>query len=497
MPSQDTMNKIIKQIPKEVSEITEKLESAGFEAYLVGGCVRDIIKGIKPKDWDVATDAKPESIVSLFEHTFYENDFGTVGVVSENAEDESFKVIEVTPYRTESKYSDKRRPDSVRFGEDIKEDLKRRDFTINAIALNPKTKVFVDPHEGRKDLDSKLLKAVGDPLERFEEDGLRILRAIRLQAELDFTIEEKTLEAIYQKRDILSYISKERIRDEFSKIISSKTPAPALEMARRLDLLKFIMPELEEGVGVEQSGAHRYDVFTHSLYSLQHSADKDWPFEIRLSALFHDIGKPRTRRKSKKTKGYSFYGHEVVGAKMAEQAMKRLRFPKETVKTVSLLVRWHMFFSDPEKISLSAVRRLLRNVGEEKIWDLMKIRFADRVGMGRPKEETYRLRKYQAMIEKVLSDPISVQNLAIDGNDIIKKTKMKPGPKIGFILHALLEEIIEDPTLNTKDHLLGRAGELANITDKELKKLGESGKTAKEKAEDKRIAELMKRYNVN
>ncbi len=491
------MKSFLKKIPKEVAETTKTLKEAGFETYLVGGCVRDLIGEKTPKDWDVATDATPEQITSLFEHTYYENDFGTVGAVNEEAEDETLKVIEVTPYRTESKYSDGRRPDSVQFGKSIEEDLKRRDFTINAIALDPETRGFVDPHKGREDLEKGLLRAVGDPMERFEEDGLRILRAIRFQAELGFTIEEETLRAIHEKRDILSYISKERIRDEFSRIISSDNPASALEMARRLEILKFIVPELEEGSGTKQSGAHRHDVFNHSLYALQHAADKNWSFEIRMSALFHDIGKPRSRREKPQKKGYSFYGHEVIGAKITEHALKRLKFPKETIRAVSTLVRWHMFFSDPEKISLSAIRRLLRNVGEDRIWDLVKIRFADRMGMGLPKEQPYRLRKYQAMIEKVLSDPVSVQNLAIDGNDIIKTAKIKPGPKIGFILHALLEEVIEDPSLNNINHLIKRSKELARINDKELKKLGESGKTAKEKAEDERIDELMKRYNVS
>ncbi|MFP4539637.1 MAG: CCA tRNA nucleotidyltransferase [Candidatus Paceibacterota bacterium] len=482
--------------PQEVVDITKTLKKGGFESYLVGGCVRDMLRGVEPKDWDIATNATPEQIIPLFEHTYYENDFGTVGIVNENTEKESVKVVEVTPYRTESGYSDKRRPDKVHFGKDIKEDLKRRDFTINAIAYDAEKHLFVDPHQGQDDLEKKILRAVGDPLERFEEDGLRILRAIRFQAEINFTIEEETLNAIYEKREILTYISKERIRDEFSRIINSKNPAAALELARRLDILKFIAPELEEGCGVKQSGAHRYDVFTHSLYSLQHAADNDWPFEVRLATLFHDVGKPRTRKINKQKKGFSFYGHEVVGAKLTEKALKRLKFPKETVREISTLVRWHMFFSDPDKISLSAIRRLLQNVGEDKIWDLMKIRFSDRKGMGVPKEQPYRLRKYQAMIEKVLSDPVSVKNLAIDGNDLIESINVKPGPSIGFILHALLEEVIQDPELNKRDHLLKRAKELSELDEEELKKLGQKGKTALEKVEKERENELLRRYNV-
>jgi poly(A) polymerase/tRNA nucleotidyltransferase (CCA-adding enzyme) len=490
------MNRFIKKIPEEVLVTIKTLKNAGFESYLIGGCVRDLLRNKTPKDWDIASNASPEQIVALFEHTYYENDFGTVGVVNEEAE-ETVKVIEITPYRTESKYSDGRRPDYVKFGNSIEEDLKRRDFTINAIAFDPESDVFVDPHEGQKDLKRESIRAVGNPMERFEEDGLRILRAIRFQAELGFTVEEKTLESIQKKRDILSYISKERIRDEFIKIVNSDNPAASLEMARRLNILEFIVPELCEGFKIEQTKAHRYDVFSHSLYALQHTADKKWPLEIRLASLFHDIGKPRSRRKNPKNNSFSFYGHEVISAKITEQALKRLKFPKETVKSVSLLVRWHMFFSDPDKISLTAVRRLLRNVGKERIWDLIKIRFADRMGMGLPKEEPYRLRKYQAMIEKVLSDPVSVQSLKIDGNKVIKTTKIKPGPKIGFILHSLLEEVIEDPSLNNENYLLKRSKELSKLDEKELKKLGEKGKSTKEKTEEKRIEKLMKRYKVN
>ena len=487
---------ISKNLPLEILSIIRTLKKGGFQAYLVGGCVRDIIQGTKPKDWDIATDVKPEMIVSLFEHTFYENDFGTVGVVTKETEDESLKVVEITPYRTESKYTDKRRPDSVKFGNDIKEDLKRRDFTINAIAFDPDTEDFVDPHKGKEDLKKNLLRSVGNPLERFEEDGLRILRAIRLQAELGFTIEEKTLKAIEEKRDILSYISKERIRDEFSKIIKSKNPAIGLEVAKRLKLLQFIVPELEEGIGIKQTKAHKYDVFTHALHALQHSADKNWSFEVRLSALFHDIGKPRSRRKDLKKNSYTFYGHEVIGAQITEKALKRLKFDRETTKTVVLFVRWHMFFSDPDKISLSAVRRLLQNVGKDKIWELIKVRFSDRKGMGLPKEQPYRLRKFQSMIEEVMSDPVSVTNLAINGKDIIKATGIKPGPKIGYVLHTLLEEVIEDPKLNEKDHLLNRAKDLAKLDEKELKQKGESGKTTKEKSEEERLVELKSRYHV-
>lgn len=485
-----------RSIPQEVISVTKPLKKAGFEAYLVGGCVRDLLRGVSPKDWDIATNATPEEMIKLFEHTYYENSFGTVGVVNEETQDGNLRVVEVTPYRKEGVYSDRRRPDEVVFGKDVKEDLKRRDFTINAIAVESETLETIDPHSGQKDLKSQLIRAVGDPEQRFEEDGLRILRAIRFQAELGFTIEESTLNAIHKKRDTLSYISKERIRDEFSRMINSRNPAASLEMARRLELLQYIIPELEEGVGIEQKGAHRYDVFTHSLQALQHAADRGWSFEVRLAVLFHDIGKPRSRRENPK-RGFSFYGHEVIGAKMTESALKRLNFPKDTVRNVSLLVRWHMFLSDPDKISLTAIRRLLQNVGEELIWDLIKVRFSDRMGMGLPKEEPYRLRKFQAMIEEVLSDPISVKALAVNGKDIMANTKTEPGPRVGFILHALLEEVIENPSLNSKDLLLKRSEELAELNDRELERRGKSGKSSLEKAEEERLKILMKRYNVS
>ncbi len=488
-------NNTFKNIPKEVLHITNKLKNAEFEAYLVGGCVRDLLLDKKPKDWDITTNAKPEEIMSLFEHTHYENDFGTVGVVNDETENERVEVVEVTPYRIESEYTDKRRPDSVSFGKKIEEDLERRDFTVNAIAIDPENGEVVDPFGGQKDLKDKVLRAVGEPGERFEEDGLRIIRAVRLQAELGFAIEAETLNAINKKRKILEFVAKERIRDEFKRIIMSKNPAEALEISKRLEILEYIVPELLECVGIEQTKTHKYDVYNHLLKTLQHSADKDWEFHVRLSCLFHDIGKPKTRKWAKKG-DYSFYGHDVVGAKIAEKSLSNLSFSKDIIKKVSLLVRWHMFFSDTEQITLSAVRRILRNVGKDLIQDLIKVRIADRVGTGRPKEQPYRLRKYQSMIDEVMSDPVSVGMLKIDGNDIIKELNIKPGPKMGLLLHALLEEVLEDPKLNTKKYLLNKCKELAQLNEKELEKLGDKGKEAKNKAENDKLGEIRKKHHV-
>ncbi len=482
-------------IPKEVSHVTKTLESGGFEAFLVGGCVRDLILGLIPKDWDVTTNATPEEIIALFPKTFYENTYGTVGVVNEETEEGSLKVIEVTPYRLETSYTDHRRPDSVTFSKTLTDDLKRRDFTINAIALNSKGEI-VDPHEGLKDILSKTIRTVGNAKERFNEDALRIMRAVRLFAELDFTIEQNTYEAIQKLASTLEKIAKERIRDEFIKIIISSQPARGIEMAQKLGILRYIVPELEEGLGVKQNQAHAFDVWTHLMKTLQHSADKEWPLYIRLAALFHDVGKPATRRFDKAKNDPTFYGHEVVGARMTEKIMQNLRFSKDLTERVVKLVRWHMFFSDTEQITLSAVRRLVAKVGKDNVWDLMNVRVCDRIGTGRPKENPYRLRKYKSMIEEVMRDPVSVGMLAIDGKSVMEAAKIPAGPKIGHILHALLEEVLEDPTLNTKEYLGKKANELAKLSEKELEEIGKKGKEKKEEEDEKDLKEIRDKYHV-
>jgi poly(A) polymerase/tRNA nucleotidyltransferase (CCA-adding enzyme) len=489
-------------IPKEISRVTSTLEKAGFEAYLVGGCVRDLVLGKAPRDWDVTTDATPEEIQKLFQKTFYENKFGTVGVVNEDTEDETLKVVEVTPYRTEGEYSDKRRPDTVSFSDTLDEDLKRRDFTINAFALKVTKKGsgfagdLTDLFDGRKDLKNKVIRAVGDPDVRLSEDALRIMRAIRLSAELGFDIEGHTLLALKKNVPLLAHIAKERIRDEFVRIIASDEPMKALELCRELGILPFIAPELTHGVGVEQNQAHAYDVWEHLMRTVQHAADKKYPIEIRLAALFHDIGKPKTRRFSQETKQYTFYGHEVVGARMTEKILKDLNFPTKTVEMVVKLVRWHMFFSDTEAITLSAVRRMVANVGKDHIWDLVNVRICDRIGTGRPKENPYRLRKYKAMIEEALRDPISVGMLKVNGSTIMKLLGIAPGPKIGLILNALMEEVLEDPKLNTKEYLEARTKELAKMDEKALKKLALMGKEKKDRAEEEEISKINKKHGV-
>lgn len=484
------------EIPKEVSRVTKALKDAGFEAYLVGGCVRDLFMGRKPKDWDITTNATPEEIIPLFPKTFYENEYGTVGVVNEEVSDETLRVIEITPYRVESSYSDHRRPDKVEFSKNILDDLKRRDFTINAIAYDAEIGDIIDPFFGVTDLARGLIKTVGEPKDKFFEDGLRILRAARFHVELGFPIEPETEKSILENKDILKEISRERVRDEFVKIIMSPNPSGGLVVLRKLGLLHYVIPELEESFDVEQNQAHSYDVWNHLLKTVQHSADKGYLLHVRLSALLHDIAKPRTRRWDKEAKIWTFYGHEVVGSHVTEEIMEKLKFSRETIDKVVNLVRWHMFFSDTEKITHSAVRRLIANVGKENVQDLINMRMCDRIGTGRPKESPYRLRKYQAMIEEVMSDPVSVSMLKINGQKIMELLGIGPGPKIGQILNALLEEVLEDPNLNTEEYLNKKTLDLNKMSDRELKKLGEEGKKKKEKEEEKKIKEIRGKHFV-
>lgn len=484
-------------IPPEVSHVTAALEGAGYEAWVVGGCVRDLLLNRKPKDWDVTTNATPEAIQGLFENTFYTNEFGTVGVVNDNAEDEALKVIEVTPYRIEGAYSDARRPDSVAFSQKIEDDLKRRDFTINALAYSGSQGRLIDLYGGVKDMSSGVVRAVGDAQLRFDEDALRILRAIRISAELGFTIEPDTRKAMGESASQLAKISKERIRDEFVRIINSSQPKAALFLAKELGILTYIVPELLEGVGVEQNQAHSYDVFEHNLRSLQHAADKNWPFIVRLAALLHDIGKPATRRRDETKGDWTFHGHDVMGAKVAKKILQNLKFSGEVVAVVTTLVRWHMFFSDPDKVTLSAVRRIIRNVGPEHINDLIHLRICDRIGTGRPKEQPFRLRKYQAMIDEALRDPISVSMLKIDGKRLMEVTGQTPGPRLGWMLHALLEEVLDDPTRNTADYLESKALELSKLPGEALKVLGTEGKERKAEAEEAEIHKIHKKHFVD
>lgn len=485
-------------VPLEVLAVAETLQKGGFDAYLVGGCVRDLLLSRTPKDWDLTTNATPEEIMALWpeDDTYCNNDFGTVGVKNETAEGTPYHVVEVTPYRAESGYSDSRRPDSVTFGVSLEEDLARRDFTVNAIAFDPLKETIVDLYEGQEDLKKKRLKTVGEPDERFGEDALRMMRAVRLATELNFAIESATMASILKNNERLSHIPVERISEEFYKIMMSERPMQGIVTLEKLGLLPYILPELLTSIGVEQGGIHAYDVYEHLLRSLQAAADKELSAELRYAALLHDIGKPATRREGGKNKRYTFFGHEVVGARMAEKILKHLKLPRDFTEKVVNLVRWHMFFSDPDEITLSAVRRTIARIGEDNVDDLLTLRVLDRVGTGRPKEQPFRFRKYKAMVDQARREPVSVKMLKTNGDRIMQQSGEKPGRKLGYILHALLEEVLEDPSKNTEEYMDARVATLLQMDESELKTLAEAGKEKQAAAEAAALKEIDREHKV-
>lgn len=482
-------------VPPVVRDVHARLKEAGFEAYLVGGCVRDLLLERTPKDWDITTNASPEEIQPLYTETFYENQYGTVGVVTDS-DDARLKVIEITPYRTEGEYTNARHPDRVSWSDTLSDDLKRRDFTINAIAYDPVTDTLIDEHGGEQDLKRKTVVTVGEPSDRFAEDALRMLRAVRIAAELDFTLDGGAAAGIASNAAKLAHISRERVRDELLRILESDRPMQAIFVAQKLGILTFMIPELEEGIGCAQNQAHSFDVFEHLLRTMQHAADQNWPLVVRLAGLLHDVGKPATRRWSDEKGDWTFYGHDVVSARMARKILADLRFPRDVAQKAEALIRWHMFFSDPDTVTLSAVRRVITRVGKENIQDLLNLRVCDRIGTGRPKAHPFRLRKYMSMVDEAMRDPISVNMLHIDGRRIMEITNTQPGPRIGWTLHALLEEVLDDPAKNTKEHLEERARLLLSLPDVELKELGEGGRERREAEEKAAIAELRVKHHV-
>lgn len=480
------------KIPKSVKSIIERLNDANYEAYIVGGCVRDLLMAKTPKDWDITTNAKPEEIQKIFPDSFYENQFGTVGVKIKDGE-ETEGIIEVTTYRIESKYSDKRHPDEIKFATSLEEDLKRRDFTINALAMDISGKI-TDLFGGQEDLKNKIIRTVGEPEERFNEDALRMLRAIRFAVILGFEIEPKTFEAIKKHHQLLQIISKERIRDEFVKIINSHNGMKGLELLRETGLLEHIIPELLEGVGVSQNLHHIYTVWEHNLRALQYTCDQKYSTEVRLASLLHDVGKP----KAKRGEGYNstFYGHEVIGARMAAKILERLKFPKDQAEKIIKLVRYHLFYYYPGEVTESSVRRLVANIGKENVEDLLKVREADRIGSGTPKAIPYKLRHLKFMIDKVARDPISPKMLKINGNDLMALLGIEPGPKIGMIINALMNEVLDDPAKNTREYLEKRGRELNELSENELAELGREGKEKIAGEEEKEIQKIKSKHYV-
>lgn len=457
---------MIDKIDPHVLQIYKRLESSGFEAYFVGGCVRNLLLKSVPKDWDLTTNATPQEIQSIFPDSFYDNSYGTVGIPLPKIEEtEHPNIVEITTYRTESTYEDYRRPKSVSWGKAIGEDLARRDFTMNAIALRVEIKdkkqtiVIVDPYNGQGDIQDKIIKAVGNPDERFKEDALRMLRAVRFASQLGFAIEEKTLAAIRNDSNLITRISGERIRDELMKIMASRTPYEGVMLLDALTLLEKILPELTEGKNVSQvrpGRHHTTDVFTHNVLSLKNCPSEN-PI-VRFATLLHDVGKPQV--KGLDMNGHViFYNHEVAGARIARTICDRLHFSKKDREKIYTLIRWHMFTVDT-RLTDSAIRRFIRRVGLENVADMMDLRIGDRLGGGTQVAESWRLKNFKERIIKELNPPFSINDLAVDGTDIMKILKIKPGPQIGKILKTLFEEVDENLTLNTKDYLTKRVHEL-------------------------------------
>lgn len=451
-----------KTINDEVKKIFFKLQDAGFEVYLVGGCVRDLLMGLDVRDWDMTTNATPEQIQEVFPDSFCDNPFGTVGVKYQEGNEEQKNYAEITTFRTERGYADFRHPTEVAWGKSLVEDVKRRDFTVNALALKLNidgSEEIIDHVGGQKDLEQKIIRAVGNADERFKEDALRLMRAVRFSSQLDFTMEEQTLLAIKNDSHLIEHVSFERIRDEVLKILATDNYYQGIVLLDEIGILDIIFPELLKGKGVSQARPGRHhtaDVFTHNILSMKECPSND-PI-VRLAALLHDVGKPYVAAKD--DQGYViFYNHEVVGAKVAKEVAERLHLSNKQKQRIYTLIRWHMFTVD-EHITDSAVRRFIRRVGVENVKDMIDLRIGDRLGGGTQTAESWRLKKFKERLEEQLHPPFSINDMAIDGNDIMDELKIPPGRKIGEYLQKLFAEVDEDLSLNNRDYLIKRLHEI-------------------------------------
>ncbi len=440
-------------IKKDISDIVNKMNSKGYECYLVGGSVRDFILGIPVFDYDFATDAHPESVIKIFSRVIPTGiKHGTVTILSKDNK------YEMTTYRSDGKYINGRRPESVHFSDTLEKDVERRDFTINGLAYNIETEEVIDLVGGLEDIDKKIVRTIGNPIDRFREDGLRPYRSCRFAAKLDFTIEDETFHAISETLDVAKKVSVERIRDELTKLIEANKPSIGFEYMRRSGLLELCLPELLSCYNIGQNKYHKYDIYYHSLYSCDSIPGKDRM--IRLAALLHDIGKASTRKEGEDG-DYTFYNHEVVGAKMTRKLMKRLRFSNEEIERVNNLVLNHMFHYMPEW-SDGAVRRFMKKVGLENLNELFLLRLADRRGNGQRDGLPAPINELKNRIKKVIEQDsaLTVRDLEIDGYVIMKEFDVKPGPVIGKILNSLLELVLDEPESNTREILLEKAGEI-------------------------------------
>ena len=448
------MEKIFTDIPAPIKEIARILNMEGFQCFLVGGSVRDSIMGFTPNEYDIATNAKPEDVQRIFKYTIPTGiKHGTILVILDDMH------VEITTFRSDGNYSDGRHPDKVEYTASIEDDLPRRDLTINAMAYNVLDGTLIDMFDGMKDIKNKIIRSVGNPYERFTEDGLRIMRAIRFATKLNFNIEKETFEAICHSTGMLTSIAYERIREEFNRILISDNPFRGIELLRKTGILVLIMPELMQGFGVSQNKFHKYDVYYHILHTIQAVEPletEELTLLVRLAALFHDIAKPMVQKKVSKQEEPVYYNHEVVGANVAKKIMKRLKYSNAEIDFVTLLVRQHMFYYQDEWTD-GAVRRFMKAVGIENIKPLLKLREADRLGSGNRKDkESKAIPKLLARIDKIIEEEnaITVKDLKINGNDLMKEFNLKPGPIVGKILNYLLDLILDDPSLNDKEKLM-------------------------------------------
>ena len=432
-------------LPQTAKQIIRSLQKAGYEAYAVGGSVRDVLMGNPTRGWDFTTNATPEEILKVFPDSFYDNQFGTVGIKMPD------DIYEVTTYRSEKGYKDHRHPDTVRWGKTLEEDLSRRDFTINAIATDGKT--IIDPYKGQEDIQSKLIRAVGTAGDRFAEDALRLMRAVRIAAELGFMIEPETLAAIKKNSASLTQISPERIHDELLRILAAPFAGDGILLLKNSGLLTEIIPELDAAFAIQQKSPERhhiYDVGTHSVMALKHCPSPD-PV-VRLATLLHDIGKVKTFEI--KNNIITFYNHEVVSTKIAKNILARLKFSKRDTEKILTLIRWHQFTVD-ERQTDSALRRFIRHVGKENLPDMLALRIGDRLGGG-ARETSWRLELFKKRLEEVQKQPFTVADLKINGFDVMKELNVKPGPIIGKILNQLFSEVEAGTLKNEREVLLNR-----------------------------------------
>jgi tRNA nucleotidyltransferase (CCA-adding enzyme) len=440
-------------VPRDVLDLCERLRSRSKRAWIVGGCVRDLLVGRGVNDWDIATDARPGELLALFPRAIPTGvEHGTVTVVRDGHH------YEVTTLRGEGTYSDGRHPDWVEFVDDITADLARRDFTVNAIAIDPLDGKVIDPFDGRGDLASKVLRAVGDPRERFAEDGLRVLRAARFVATLELTLDAATEAAIRPTLDTYRKVAQERVRDEWLKTMKAPAPSRAFEVMRRTGILEVTCPELVEGYGMKQNRWHAHDVWRHVLECTDACGGDP---VLRVAALMHDVGKPRTRAWSDETSDFTFYDHDRVGAEMAESITARLRFSNDDRTRIVSLVRNHIFHHTSEWTD-AAVRRWVRRVGPERVDDLWVLNEADVRAKGRdPGEGLLALTGLKEHVARVIAEgaALSTRDLKINGHDLMRELGIAPGRVIGELLGELLEMVTTDPSINERGALLARAKE--------------------------------------